>query len=123
MEKVVTKTVDALQRFGERIERRLSTGDDDLTDLEVSRLSSMNSGSNLAFYPASDKNYARSKYQSSKKRDLTYGGARKYSSDNLAASPGYSSFNNYRQNPRSYAYQGNTTTDQGFYGTGYGEFL
>jgi hypothetical protein len=118
MEKVVTKTVDALSRFGERIERHLSTGDDDLSDLNRSGSSHMFSKSGSAFHRPLDKKYGKKNNYSSKKRDLVYGGARNYSSDNLAASPGQSSFNNYRQNPLVNSYSDRMVGQP--YGTGFG---
>lgn len=95
MDKVVTKTVDALSRFGERIQRRLSTGEEDFSGLERSGSDHMFGGSGSAFRRPLDKKHGKN--YSSKQRDAMYGGARNYSSDNLAASPG--SFSNYRQNP------------------------
>ena len=77
MSKVVSKTRDAITRFGERLERRLSTGEDgDSSSLE-------RSGSNiqLPMYGAPGRNG----YYSANQRDGIYGGARNYSSDNLAA--------------------------------------
>jgi hypothetical protein len=102
MERVVTKTVDALSRLGERLERRLSTGEDDYdysSALNRSGSDSKFSKAGSAFHRPLDKKLGKTNYDSAKKRDLVYGGAKKYSSDNLAASPsGNSSFNNYRQN-------------------------
>lgn len=99
MEKVVTKTVDALSRFGERLERRLSTGDDDSSGLERSGSGFMYPNPGSAFQRPLDRKHGKSNHYSSKQRDFAYGGGRNFSSDNLAASPGQSSFNNYRQNP------------------------
>lgn len=120
MDKMMTKTVDALQRFGERIERRLSTGGEDPAELNRSGSGYMFANSGSAFHRPADRKYSRQdKQRSSQERDLIYGGARNYSSDNLAASPGYNnSFNNYRQNPGPNAYQGNA--DRAIYGTGLG---
>ena len=100
MERVMTKTVDALSRFGERLERRLSTGEDDHPALERSGSGVMFSNGRSAFQRPLDKKHGKNKHYSSQQRDGAYGGGRNYSSDNLAASPaGYSSFNNYRQGP------------------------
>ncbi|CAF4215201.1 unnamed protein product [Rotaria sp. Silwood2] len=51
MNRIVTKTVDALSRFGERLERRLSTGGDDNCNLERvdSDFMCLNSGSALDY--------------------------------------------------------------------------
>jgi hypothetical protein len=102
MEKVVTRTVDALQKFGERIERRLSTGgDDDDQGLDRSGSGFMFPSSGSAFRRPLDKKQGKNNYYSSKQRDAVYGGGgRNSSSDNLAASPaGRNSYSNYRQNP------------------------
>jgi hypothetical protein len=123
MDRVVTKTVGALSRFGERLERRLSTGggdDDDISGVDRSGSGLMYSNSGSAFRPPSDKKHGKGQQYSSKQRDLMYGGGRRnYSSDNLAASPGgYSSFNNYRQNPMANPYANGMVRPP--YGTGIG---
>ncbi len=115
----MTKTVDALSRFGERIERRLSTGEDDSSGLDRSGSGLMYSGSRSAFQRPLDKKNGKNNYYSSKRRDLAYGGAgRNHSSDNLSAAPSPSSFNNYRQNPMANQYSDRMNGQP--YGTGIG---
>ncbi|CAF3678406.1 unnamed protein product [Rotaria socialis] len=117
MDRVVTKTVDALTRFGERIERRLSTGEDDDNNFGLERSGSghMFSSSGSEFRRPSGENYN----YSSKNRDLAYGRAGKNSKDNLAAMPSpYNNFNNYRQNSMANQYVDQMDTSP--YGTGIG---
>lgn len=113
MAKVVSKTKDALSRFGERLERRLSTGDDsDTSDLAKS-------GSNVQLpmygYPGGNRRYA-----SNQGGDI-YGGVRNSSSGNLAGN-GSGVFNggfaNYAQNQMMNPY-GNGM-GRAPYGTGIG---
>jgi len=118
MEKVVNKTVDALTRLGERLERRFSTDEDDHSYLPRSNSGFMFPSAGSAFHRPVDKKHHKNNVYSSKRRDLVYGGARKQSSDNLAASPAYSSFNNYRQNPIPNPYMNSMGTPP--YGTGIG---
>ncbi|CAF2381867.1 unnamed protein product [Rotaria sp. Silwood2] len=99
MDRMVTKTVDAIQRFGERLERRLSTGDDDDYGLEKSGSGYMHSNSGSTFHRPLD-GHPHKDFYSSRQQDFAYGGAEHHSSDNLAANPGaYNSFHNYRQGP------------------------
>ncbi|CAF0772050.1 unnamed protein product [Adineta steineri] len=93
MEKVVNKTVNALTRLGNHLERRLSTGnDDEHPTYESYEQHEAFASSGSAFHRPLDKKPAKSNYASRK--------SNKFSSDNLAASPsGSSSFNNYRQIP------------------------
>ncbi|CAF0877332.1 unnamed protein product [Rotaria sp. Silwood1] len=104
MDRVVTKTVDALTRFGERIERRLSTGDDDECGYERSGSGYMRSNSGSAFHRPYDGKHHKDFY-SSNQHDLSYGYGGNFFADNLAASPGaHSSFSNYRQGPMGNPY-------------------
>ncbi|CAF1123652.1 unnamed protein product [Adineta ricciae] len=100
MDKFVNKTADALARFGERIERHLTTdAEEDFVAYERRDSKSGFGGSGSAFQRPLEKKSSKNNYVS-KKRDLLYGGARNHSGDHLAASPsGHSSFSNYRQNP------------------------
>ncbi|CAF0828879.1 unnamed protein product [Rotaria sp. Silwood1] len=118
MDKVVNKTINAIARFGERLERRLSNDESDDTYLQPSESDSMFPSTRSGFYrPLDGPSHKRNAY-SSQRRDLSYGGARKYSSDNLAASPGYESFSNYRQSPMSDSYRDDS--DRSPYGAGIG---
>ncbi|CAF2111148.1 unnamed protein product [Rotaria magnacalcarata] len=99
MDRFVDKTVDVLTRFGENLERRFSN---DLSDDTYIRSSSSNilyPDSKSTFRRPFDDDNRKSDIYSSQRRNLSYGGARRSSSDNLVASPGYESFSNYRQNP------------------------
>jgi hypothetical protein len=120
MERVFNKTVDVLSRVGERIERHLAIrdeNDDDLyPGLQRSGSSFMFPSDRSAFYRPLDRKSKKDNIYSSQ-RDL-YGGVRNYSSDNLAASPGYNSFSNYRQNPIRNPYVDGV--DRPPYGTGIG---
>ena len=119
MEKVLNKTVDALARLGERIERRISTDDVDETIYERSGSGSGFPGPGSAFYRPLDQKQHRKSSHGSGRRDGSYGGnGRQYSSDHLAASPAYSSFSNYRQNPRADPFGGQASGSP--YGTGIG---
>ncbi|CAF3387737.1 unnamed protein product [Rotaria socialis] len=99
MDRFVDKTVDVLTRFGEHLERRFSNDQSDNTYIRSSSSNILYPGDNSAFQRPFDDNDRKSDIYSSQRRNLSYGGARKYSSDNLVASPGYESFSNYRQNP------------------------
>ncbi|CAF0958997.1 unnamed protein product [Rotaria sordida] len=100
MDKVLNKTVNAIARFGERLERRLSNDESDDSDFQPLRSYSMFPSARSDFYrPLDGRNNHKHKVYSSKQRNLSYGHARNYSSDNLAASHGYRSFQNYRQSP------------------------
>jgi len=118
MDKVVNKTVDVLTRFGDTLGRRFATEDNDDLYFERSGSSFMFPSAGSAFRRPLDKKYHKNKIYSFKQRDLNYVGARNYSSDNLSASPSYSSFNNYRQNPVPREYAGGV--DRPIYGTGIG---
>jgi hypothetical protein len=118
MDKVVNKTVNALTRFGERLERHISTDGNDNAYYERSGSGYMFPSAGSAFQRPVDKKYKKNNSYSSKQRDLIYGGARKYSSDNLAAAPGDNSFSNYRQNPMPNPYANGV--DRPPYGTGIG---
>ncbi|CAF2376111.1 unnamed protein product [Rotaria sp. Silwood2] len=104
MDKVVNKTINAIARFGERLERRLSNDASDDSYLQLSGSDSMFPSAKSAFYRPLDGTSHKRNIYSSQRRDLSYGGARNYSSDNLAASHGYGSFSNYRQSPMSDSY-------------------
>lgn len=101
MQKIVDKTTDVLTRFGEKLERRLSTGDDesehhyerpDSPPIIVNR--------HPEFRRPLDQKYRHEQKYSSRRKNSLYDRSRNYSADHLAASPAaYSSFNNYRQNP------------------------
>ena len=122
MDKLVNKTVNALSRFGEHIERQFSIGDDHndgiYPRLQRSGSNSMFPSARSAFQRPLDKKRDEDKKYSSKQRGLLFNGLRNSSSDNLAASPGYSSFNNYRQNPMPNPYVDGV--DRPPYGTGIG---
>ena len=124
MNKVANLTADVLQKVGDSLGRRLSTGE--RQDYAYAHRPGPGSGSGhmfpsagSAFHRPLDRKGQKNKVYSSKHRDGHYGGnGRKYSSDNLVASPGYSSFQNYRQNPTP-----DTNSDageRGPYGTGIG---
>ncbi|CAF0810864.1 unnamed protein product [Rotaria sordida] len=118
MDRVVTKTVDALNRFGERLERRFSTGDDDDCGLERSGSGHMHLNSGSAFHRPMNSKYNSGFYHSSQ-HGLAYGGVGNYASDNLAGSPGgHSSFLNYRQGPMGYPHADGMARPP--YGTGIG---
>ena len=91
MDRVVNRTVDVLTRFGEHIERHLTTDNTD-DEYYVRRSDS------ASFLPSENSAFSRPLDKKSKIRSLTYGNRRRDSSDNLVASAGYSSFDNYRQN-------------------------
>ena len=118
MDKFVNKTVDALTRFGERIERHMTVDEDDVPFRPRLGSDSMVVGNGSAFRRPLDKKRDRNYVSSSKRRDLVYGGARNQSSDNLAASPGHGSFSNYRQNPMQNSYADEDRRRP--YGTGIG---
>ena len=102
MEKMVNKTVDIFTRFGERLERHITNDETDEAHYERSGSGSLFPSQNSAFYRPLDKKKQKKQNYVAGQRDSGYGGvARQFSSDNLAASPGYSSFNNYRQNPQA----------------------
>lgn len=111
MANIVNRTVDSLLRFGEKLERRLST--DETNDLFVPRSgsNSMFPSKQSAFRRPLDRKPDRSSY-SSERRPVAYGRQHRSSSDNLAGSPAYSSFRNYRQNPSSssFMYSGDPST-------------
>ena len=122
MNKVVDATLNVLTKVGDTIERHLvkddKKNDDGYYYIERAGSDLMFSGSSSASHRPLDKKKQKFKVYSAKERDLIYGGARKYSSDNLAASPGYSSFSNYRQNPGARARVDGV--DRPPYGTGIG---
>jgi hypothetical protein len=119
MNKVVDLTVDVLQRVGDTLGRHLSTEDKhDYGYVQRSVSGYMFPSAGSAFHRPLDKKNHKKKVYSAKQRDLIYGGARQYSSDNLAASPGYSSFSNYRQSPMPNPYADGV--DRPPYGTGIG---
>jgi hypothetical protein len=120
MDKVVDKTLGALTRIGDTLGRHLST---EYNDDSYRRRSGSGSGfmfpsTGSAFHRPLDKQNHKKKVYSSKQRDFIYGGARNYSSDNLAASPSYNSFSNYRQNPTPEPYADRLNRPP--YGTGIG---
>jgi hypothetical protein len=121
MDKVVNKTVDVLTRFGDTLGRHLSTEErDGGFYVDRSRSGAMFPSAGSAFHRPVKKSNHKNRVYSSKQRDLVYGGARNYSSDNLSASPGYSSFSNYRQNPAPEPYA--DPVDRPPYGTGFAPF-
>lgn len=100
MDRVASKTVNVLTKFGETLGRRFSTGDDDTYDIEKFEADYEYERRGSAFRRPLDNKSGKNNNSSYKRRDLVYGGARRNSIDNIAASPSpYSSFNNYRQNP------------------------
>lgn len=102
MEKMVNKTVDAFTRFGERLERQIIGTGTDEAYYERSGSGSLFPSQSSAFSRPLDKKQLKKQNNAAGRRDSGYGGvARQFSSDNLAANPGYSSFNNYRQNPQA----------------------
>jgi hypothetical protein len=120
MNKVIDLTVDVLQRVGDTLGRHLTTEDKhDYVYIDRPGSGYMFPSARPAFHRPLDKKSHTNKIYSSKQRDLFYGGgAKKYSSDNLAASPQYSSFNNYRQTPTPNPYVDGV--DRPPYGTGIG---
>ena len=121
MNKLTDVTLDVLSKVGTSIEKRFikedkyKDGDDGYYYVDRSGSDLMFSGSNSAFHrPLDKKKQQNFRVQKSGGRS----GVQRYSSDNLAASPGYSSFSNYRQNP------GRQTSVDGYdrpiYGTGIG---
>jgi len=119
MAKLVNRTVDALARFGEKIEQKLSIDESDTTDdvfIERSGSSSMFPSRHSAFHRPLDKQADRKYNYASERRGSGYGKQRKPSYDHLAASPAHGSFQNYRQNPsgRRGMVDGAATTTQGF---------
>lgn len=87
----MSKTVKALTRFGERIERHLNPDESD-DDFDTKR-----SGS-----PANFRAHSTKREDNRSSRDgfpLAMPHRRTYSDDNIAGNPNYSSFRNYRQNP------------------------
>lgn len=105
MNKVANLTADVLQKVGDSLQRRLSTGEDHHTYEYVPRSSSSRGGymfpsAESAFHRPLDRSGHKNRAYSSKHRDVVYGGGgRKYSSDHLVASPSNHSFQNYRQEP------------------------
>ena len=100
MNRVITKTADTLTRFGERIERRLSTGNDDYNySMHAKRSGSDLSGS------VSGRSL-NNNYYLSQRRDSSYGSAGNYSLNKLTANPSnYKSYSNYEQNPTANSYR------------------
>lgn len=96
MDKVVNKTVGALTRLGESLERKLSIDDNYGSYSTHPRHNSMFPSSGSAFRPL-DKKKSKHNIYASQGRNLAYGGARKHSSDNIAASPGYMNYNRYKE--------------------------
>lgn len=124
MNKLADLTADVLSKVGTSIEKRLIkdekySNDDGYYYVDRSGSDLMFPSSNSAFHrPLDKKKQQKFKVYQPKERDLVYGSARRYSTDHLAASPGYSSFNNYRQNPgRQSSVDG---VDRPIYGTGIG---
>ncbi len=117
MDKVINKTVDVLSRLGEKIERQLSPDEKDGSYYEKPSSEFMYAQARPVYRRPLDKKNPKNNIYS-KSRNLIGGNARKYSSDNLAASPGYSSFNNYRQNPERQ--RANDGAHRPPYGTGIG---
>jgi hypothetical protein len=118
MDKLTDKTIDVLTRFGNTLERHLPAGNKNALYFDKPRSNFMLPSAGSAFSRPLDKKSNKNKIYSLKGRDLIYGGARNYSSDNLAASPSYSSFNNYRQTPVSRRYTDGLERPP--YGTGIG---
>jgi len=117
MDKVINKTVGVLSRLGEKIERQLLPEEKDGSYYERPRSEFMYVQAQPAYRrPLDGKKPKNIIY--AKSRNLIQGNPRKYSSDNLAASPGYSSFNNYRQNPERQ--RANDGANRPPYGTGIG---
>jgi len=104
MNRVTDVTVDALQRFGDALGRRLG-GDNRRDYARVRRSGSgdMFQGAGSAFQRPFDKKGHGNRIYGAKERNFAYGGAGQLSSDNLVASSGYGSFNNYRQRPQGTA--------------------
>lgn len=103
MNRVANLTTDVLQKVGDSLQRRLSTGDDHAYGY-VQRSSPgagfMFPSAGSAFHRPLDRKSQKNRAYSSKHRDVVYGGGgRKHSSDHLVASPSYHSFQNYRQKP------------------------
>ena len=121
MDKIVNKTVDAMAKFGERLDRHLSTENSNNPYFQKSGSNLMFPSARSAFRRPLDKNHHKHSAHASHQQDLIYGGARGSSSDNVAVSPSYRNINNRRYNPRA-----NSHSNAGYqrpYGIGNGRPL
>ncbi|UJR10544.1 hypothetical protein I4U23_014744 [Adineta vaga] len=111
MDRVFNKTVGALNRFGDSLERHFSV------DGHARSKSGMMFGNNGPLYnrPLDQRNHGASLYPS-KSRNLSFASMRKLPLTTLSTSTGYNGFSHFSQRPSSMHKVGNDRLDRPLYG-------